>query len=383
MPTPPLTDEQCREAWDAFEAHDKRYTPAAKSLGLSENALRNRVQRAKDRGFHLSEGVKDSMTRAGLDPVVIRGGHRRVYDDDGKQIDTVRYTVPVDVADTTEKIEQATESALERIAQATPSAPTLIRIKPADGALFGLLPLFDAHLGLQMPDYGLDESVARLVGGAFEAIDAMPAAGCIAIINGGDFTHQNDDSNQTPQSKHSLPISANYIDTTDAATDARIAIIEYAAKKFERVETKDLIGNHDPATAKIIRAALRQRYRDNERIHVELDGINFWHRVFGKNLISVHHGDIKRALKDLALSLCEKYRVERGNTKFHEHHTGHLHHIKETRFDLGGVHFCQHGAISRKSNYDEANVYEGDSILQGITYHERGGRKSTIEAHLD
>jgi hypothetical protein len=285
--------------------------------------------------------------------------------------------------DTAEKIEQATESALERISQATPTAPMLIRVKPADGALFGLLPLFDAHLGLQMPDYGLDESVARLVGGAFEAIDAMPAAGCIAIINGGDFTHQNDDSNQTPQSKHPLPISANYIDTTDAATDARIAIIEYAARKFDRVETKDLIGNHDPATAKIIRAALRQRYRESERIHVELDGINFWHRVFGKSLLTMHHGDIKRALKDLALSLCEKYRVERGATKFHEHHTGHLHHIKETRFDLGGVHFCQHGAISRKSNYDEANVYEGDSILQGITYHERGGRKSTIEVHLD
>jgi hypothetical protein len=280
-------------------------------------------------------------------------------------------------------IEAATDSALERISQATPAAPTLIRVKPADAALFGLLPLFDAHLGLSMPGYGLDEAVARMVGGAFEAIDAMPAAGCIAIINGGDMTHQNDDSNQTPQSKHPLPISANYIDTTDAATDARIAIIEHAARKFDRVETKDIIGNHDPATAKIIRAALRQRYRDNDRISVDLAGINFWHRTFGQTLLSVHHGDIKRALKDMALSLCQKYRVERGQTKFHEHHTGHLHHVKETRFDLGGVHFCQHGAISRKSNYDEANVYEGDSILQGITYRESGGRKSTIEVHLD
>lgn len=280
-------------------------------------------------------------------------------------------------------IDEATNSAIERINATTPNAPSLIRPKQADGALYGFLALFDAHIGLQMPGYGLEDAVARLVSGAFEAIDAMPSAGCIAIINGGDFTHQNDDSNQTPQSKHSLPISANYLDTTDAATDARIAIIEHAAKKFDRVETKDLIGNHDPATAKIIRAALRQRYRKHNRIDVDLNGINFWEHTFGQNLLTVHHGDIRRNLKDLALSLCQKYRVERGVTRFHEHHTGHLHHIKETRFDMGGVHFCQHGAISRKSNYDEANVYEGDSIIQGITYHERGGRKSTIEVHLE
>jgi hypothetical protein len=326
--------------------------------------------------------MRQSMVDAKLDGMSIDGGWI-ITDKDGQIIKrSTRYSQKEE-DDTAEKIEQATDSALDRIAQATPAAPTLIRVKPADAALFGLLPLFDAHLGLSMPGYGLDEAVARMVGGAFEAIDAMPAAGCIAIINGGDMTHQNDDSNQTPQSKHPLPISANYIDTTDAATDARIAIIEHAAKKFDRVETKDIIGNHDPATAKIIRAALRQRYRDNDRISVDLAGINFWHRTFGQTLLSVHHGDIKRALKDLALSLCQKYRVERGQTKFHEHHTGHLHHVKETRFDLGGVHFCQHAAISRKSNYDEANVYEGDSILQGITYRESGGRKSTIEVHLD
>jgi hypothetical protein len=352
---------------------------ACAELGISQSSLSETLKRARQRQ-DIDPAIAESMGAVGTNLVPALAWAKT------RNSDGTSYSVllkPEKYQFGADDIEAATESALERISQATPSAPTLIRIKPADGSLFGLLPLFDAHLGLSMPGYGLDDSVARLVGGAFEAIDAMPAAGCIAIINGGDMTHQNDDSNQTPQSKHSLPISANYIDTTDAATDARIAIIEHAAKKFDRVETKDIIGNHDPATAKIIRAALRQRYRDNDRISVDLAGINFWHRTFGQTLLSVHHGDIKRALKDLALSLCQKYRVERGQTKFHEHHTGHLHHVKETRFDLGGVHFCQHAAISRKSNYDEANVYEGDSILQGITYRESGGRKSTIEVHLE
>ena len=383
MPTPPLSDEQLRDDWALYLAHGKSCKEAAIAAGVPYNTMNGRLKMAKQRGLHLSDGVKDSMTRAGLDPVVIRGGHRRVYDDDGKQIDTVRYTVEQDIAAISDQIEQATQSALDRIKVAEPTAPTLIRVKPADGALYGLLPLFDAHIGLKMADYGLDESVARLVGAAFEAIDAMPAAGCIAIINGGDFTHQNDDSNQTPQSRHPLPISANYLDTTDAATDARIAIIEHAAKKFDRVETKDLIGNHDPATAKIVRAALRQRYRDCDRVHVDLEGVTHWSRVFGQNLLTAHHGDIRRQLKDLALSLGSKYRVERGVTKVHEHHTGHLHHVKETRLDIGGMMLCQHAAISIKSNYDADNFYESDSIVQAITYRETGGRKSTYEVHLD
>jgi hypothetical protein len=383
MPNPPLSHELMQEAIDLWREHNKSVRKAADASGLKYYAYCHRLEKAKKLGMHLSDGVKDSMTRAGLDPLVIRGGHRRVYDNDGKQIDTVRYTVEQDIAAISDEIEQATQSAIDRINTAEPTSPTLIRVKPADGALFGLLPLFDAHIGLQMPSYGLDEAVARLVGAAFEAIDAMPAAGCIAIINGGDFTHQNDDSNQTPQSRHPLPISANYLDTTDAATDARIAIIEHAAKKFDCVETKDLIGNHDPATAKIVRAALRQRYRDCDRVHVDLEGVTHWSRVFGENLLTAHHGDIRRQLKDLALSLGSKYRVERGVTKVHEHHTGHLHHIKETRLDIGGVMLCQHAAISIKSNYDAANFYESSSIVQAITYRETGGRKSTYEVHLD
>ena len=371
-----ITNEELKQVAD-LRAQGMGRRKIAATLGKNTSWVQRRMERI-DVDPAVAAGMS-ALNMAGVPP----GGWVKSHTPDENGL-TYSFRLPqVDAEAIEQTIDDAVNSAIERINTETPAAPSLIRPKHPDGALLGFLGLFDAHIGLQMPGYGLDQSVARLVNGAFEAIDAMPSAGCIAIINGGDFTHQNDDSNQTPQSKHPLPISANYTDTTDAATDARIAIIEYAAKKFDRVETKDLIGNHDPATAKIIRAALRQRYMDHDRIDVNLKGIGFWDRMFGENLLTVHHGDIKRQLKDLALSLCQKYRKERGVTKFHEHHTGHLHHIKETRFDMGGVHFCQHGAISRKSNYDEANVYEGDSILQGITYHERGGRKSTIEVHLE
>jgi len=348
----------------------------AETLGISRSAAQRRIN-----ALDVDPATQVAMADIGAKDVP--GMLWIKTDKHGNKSYSARMDKPRADEETALLIEEATESALARVNKASPVAPSLIRPQQPDGALFGFLPLFDAHLGLSMPDFGLEEAVNRLVSGAFEAINAMPSAGCIAIINGGDFTHQNDDSNQTPQSKHPLPIASNYTDTTDAATDARIAIIEHAAKRFDRVETKDLIGNHDPATAKIVRAALRQRYRDSDRVHVDLDGTVHWERVFGENLITAHHGDIRRSLKDMALSLCSKYRVQRGTTRFHEHHTGHLHHIKETRLDMGGVHFCQHGAISCKSDYDEKNVFESDSILQAITYRESGGRKSTMEIHLD
>jgi len=370
----------------AVDAMDKYPTKraAAASLGIHETTFHEHLSKARKK-LAIDPGITGRLAELGIaDLGGVHSAWVELRDKDGKKAGNAYVQMgKEDHANALEEIERATDSAIERISTAAPTAPSLIRVKPADGSLFGLLPLFDAHIGLSMPGYGLDEAVARMVSGAFEAIDAMPAAGCIAIINGGDMTHQNDDSNQTPQSRHPLPISANYLDTTDSATDARIAIVEHAAKKFDRVETKDLIGNHDPATAKIIRAAMRQRYRDHDNIHVDLDGVEFWHMKFGQTLLSVHHGDIRRSLKDMALALCQRYRTERGLSKFHEHHTGHLHHIKETRFDLGGVHFCQHAAISRKSNYDAANIYESDSILQGITYRESGGRKSTVEVHLE
>lgn len=376
-----LTEAQQR-AWDAVNEHGG-IRAASRALDIPYGTIRNAYDIAK-RKMELDPAISGRLTELGLSDL---GGVRNAWvelrDKDGKKAGNVFVGMSKVQDDISDKIAEATESALQRISISTPAAPTLIRPKATDGALYGFLPLFDAHIGLQMPGYGLDDAVARLVGAAFEAINAMPAAGCIAIINGGDFTHQNDNSNQTPAHKHPLPISANYLDTSDAATDARIAIIEYAARKFDRVETKDIIGNHDPNTAKIIRAALRQRYRDHDRITVDLDGVNHWHKVFGANLLSVHHGDIKRALKDMALALGQKYRAERGVTKVHEHHTGHLHHIKETRIDIGGIMLCQHAAISPKSNYDNDNMYESASILQAITYRESGGRKSTIEVSIE
>lgn len=369
-----------KKVYDAVKKHGG-IRAAQRALGLAYSSTHEAYNIAK-RKLELDPGVAAGMAALGMTEPPGGGWIKSQEPDENGR--TYSFTIPKqDPQDLLAEIEQATESALERINAETPTAPTIIRPSNPDGALMGFLPLFDAHIGLQMPNYGLDEAVSRLVGASFEAIDAMPAAGCIAIINGGDFTHQNDDSNQTPQSRHPLPISANYLDTTDAATDARIAIIEYAARKFDRVETKDLRGNHDPNTARIIRASLRQRYMGHDRIKVDLEGVTHFSRVFGNNLISGHHGDIKRQLKDMALALSDKYRKERAEASFHEHHTGHLHHIKEYRFDMGGIHFCQHGAISPKSNHDDDNLYRGDSILQGITYRERGGRKSTIEIHLE
>ena len=280
------------------------------------------------------------------------------------------------------EIEAATDSAIQRIQEVNVNAPYIARPKATDENLFGFLPLFDAHIGLSMPGYGLQDAVERLVDGAMQVIDYMPQASELMILNGGDFTHQNDESNQTPRSKHPLPVDGLYDDATDAGTDALIQIIEYAAKRFEKISHKSLAGNHDPATAKIIRAALRQRYRDVDCIDVDIDGTHFWKRVFGKNMLTAQHGDIRRGQKDIIMGISAHHAVEWGQTTHREHHTGHLHHIKQTRFDDGGMTLCQHAAISPMSDHDIHNLYAGTSILQGITYRASGGRHSTFEVSL-
>jgi hypothetical protein len=51
MPTPPLSDELCRQAAEAFTAAGREYAAGAKTLGVPVATFRNRVLRAAERGM--------------------------------------------------------------------------------------------------------------------------------------------------------------------------------------------------------------------------------------------------------------------------------------------------------------------------------------------
>lgn len=371
------------EQKQVVELHQSGMTlrDVADNLGISYKSARSRWERAQ-KWIEADPAIRNTAQQIGIADVS-RLSHYwdKVELPDGRSVSAF---IKNDVSTEVTAIEEQVASAIEAIERAKPVASYISRPSQTDDSLMGVIMQFDAHIGLSMPNMDLDKAVQRVVDATCSVIDQMPASGLLLFGNGGDMTHQNDDSNQTPQSKHPLPISGRYIDASDAALDMRIYCAEYAAKKFDRVETFELKGNHDPHTAMILRSSMIKKFDDNDRIkpHTSKD-VTWYEREFGNNLFTAHHGDIRRGAKDIALGLQNKYRVERGRCAHHEHHTGHLHHVKEMRLDVGGVMLCQHSALTVKSNYDKDNLYDGASILQGITFRSKGGRKGTVEEYLE
>ncbi len=326
-------------------------------------------------GLHLSQGAQGAMESAGLNGVEIKGGWRRVQHEDGS-FDTVRWSAPEN-----EGTEQP-EDVLERIADRLDkirSAPAIKRPGTTRTDIRNFVPVFDVHLSMRVGDYGTAQCVDRLKTGMADILDRMAPAECTIILNGGDFTEQNDPSNLTPQSKHPLAVDAEYDDTTDVATDVTAWMIESALERSDHVIYKALRGNHDPNTARILRAALKQRYRDEVRVTIDTDGIDVFAHCWEGNLLAGHHGDLKKKPVDYVLAFATRYPKYWEASKFREVFTGHLHHKKvPLEQDETGMSFNQVRAIAPLGRHSIEQMYDSPSEMLGITYRKGGGRLTTV-----
>ena len=317
---------------------------------------------------NIDPAIRDSMGAVGTNmvPALVWA---KTKDPDGTSYSTLLKPAAV---------EESPEDILERLKvrlEAIRPAPSIARPKSTDDKLLNFLPLFDVHLSMRVGDYGTAQAVERLREGSSDILDRLPRASHVVIVNGGDFTHQNDPSNLTPQSKHPLPVDMEYDDTTDIATDVTVEIIEKALRVSDRVIYQPLRGNHDPNTARILRAALRQRYRRCERVEILTDNTDFFARRWKNNLLCAHHGDIRgKQAKDLVLGFASRYAEAWGKSKYRELWVGHLHHIKSQEFPGMLVNQCR--AICPKDRHSIEGLWESESEMVGVTYHENGGRYS-------
>ena len=368
MPNPPLSDELARQALEATRVHGSKGA-AARALGMSENTFRNRVQIAIERGFakHQDEAIENAMEAVSTNmvPGLVWA---KTKDEDGTS-----YSVLLKPEkDSGPTFEEVAERIADRVSKIVP-IPAIARPKTPAKDLLNFVPWFDVHLAGKIGSYGTAEAVERLIEGTKEVIGRAPLTECTIILNGGDFTEQNDPSNQTPQSKHPLSVDGDYDDTTDIATDVTVAAIDFALTRSSRVIYKALRGNHDPNTARILRAALRQRYRKNDRVSIDDNGIDFFAHEFGTNLICAHHGDIRgKQPKDYVLAMAAKYPEAWGRTRFRELWTGHKHHLLTQEFP--GMTTYQVRAITPANRYAQENLFLSESEIQCATYRHAGGR---------
>jgi len=277
------------------------------------------------------------------------------------------------------------EEFAERIADRINSivaAPAVHRPKACASDLLNLLPVYDLHLGQRVGSFGTAQAVERLREGVRDVIDRAPAAGTLIILNGGDFTEANDNSAQTPQSKHPLAVDTDFDDLSDAAVDITCEMIDYALSASERVVYQGLKGNHDPAMAVVLRQALRMRYRDEPRFEL-LDGLDLFTYSFGSNLLAGIHGDQKVSkAESLTLAIAARHAEAWGNSRNRELWRGHRH--NQLSVAVPGMTLYQVNPICPPGRYANDNLLTGQSDIQVVTYKHSGGRcASTVHIFQD
>jgi len=355
-----LTAAEKAEALEALRIAGNNATEAARSLGMARSTFRNRLASAQ-----IDPAIEESMEAVGTN-MVPQLAWAKTKSKDGTSYSVLLKPAPDgDMADR-----------LRDVFDGITAAPVVQAPRYSAPDLLALYPIADAHIGMQAwgretgEDYDTETACARIREWMGRCVASAPAAETAIILDTGDLLHADDQTNQTPRSKHALDVDTRHFKTLDVTIAAMAAAIELALAKHKRVIVRILPGNHDMHSYMAVLFALAERYRDNPRIEVQKDPGEFFAYEFGKVLIAAHHGDKAKAER-MVLFLADQYPEIWGRTRHRFLWTGHLHHHKSA--DIGGVQWEQLRAITAKDAYAVSHAYSARAQLQVITYHRERG----------
>lgn len=359
--SPPITDEIAAEAVAALLEHGSG-AKAARALGLARSTFSNRLLRAAQRGL-------DGSVPKAIPPGQRVKGLSTLYDAGGNKVLEWVKT----------KDDECTDDVLERIRSAFEGMFPAVPMPPPAHTLADLCtvyPIADAHLGLRAwgketgSDYDTTIAAERITSWIAQCVASSPAAATAIILDVGDYTHADDDTNQTPRSKHALDVDTRIFRTLDVGLETLSASIGSALTKHADVHVVILPGNHNSTIYLALLFAIAERYRDEPRVKVHKKPGEFFIFEFGRVLIASHHGDKAKADR-LVHFVADEFAEAWGRTKHRFLFTGHLHHHKSQ--DIGGMKWEQLRAVTERDAYAFSHAYSARAQMQGITYHRERG----------
>lgn len=370
------------EAIEALRKHGNM-TDAANSMDITRAGFKGLIVNAKltgDEKAELYSGAALSVARArdpavdeamaavntGLVPSVAWIKTKPTDDAPG-------YSVMLRPAEQTpESIAQAVRDALEGMT----AAPPVSMPEHYDSDLLTVYPLADVHLGMMAwgketgEAYDTNIAADRVRQWIGRAVDASPSSAEAVILDVGDLTHADDQTNQTPRSKHVLDVDSRHFRTLEVTIYTLAYAVEYALQKHAKVTVRILPGNHNPTSYLTVLFALAERYRDEPRVEVQKVPGEFWVHRFGDCLLAAHHGHGGKPER-MVFFLADEYAQMWGQTRHRFLWTGHLHHLKAA--DIGGVQWEQLRAVTARDAYAISNAYSARAQLQAITLHKDRG----------
>lgn len=249
------------------------------------------------------------------------------------------------------------EEMAERIKAAFADMPAAEPIQPPEKVmddLANVYPLYDVHWGMHAwgretggVDYDLKLAETDLVQAFERLLNRTPFGDTAFLILGGDFFHADDNTAQTPASRHVLDVDGRFYKVVETAIHTLSFVISRLLSRHRNVIVRVLPGNHDPHSHLILTFALFERFRTDGRITVQRDPQDLLMWQWGRCGIFAHHGD-KSKPQELALKLadvCPFWSEAR-----HRHtYLGHLHRMQAER--IGGMIVERLDAFCPPDNY--------------------------------
>lgn len=277
--------------------------------------------------------------------------------------------------------EDETVSLIDRVTEAFKDIPAYVAQEAefTHSDLFTVYPVADAHVGLlawgretRGPDYDLELFKSDFITSMDRLSSRVPPSGHALLVFAGDTLHTPDSKNKTPAHGHILDVDGRFEKIVDVAVESITHTIDMLAQKHARVSVVVVRGNHCEDSHIILKLALKQRYRNVDRIdfpvvHGADKSEIFWMK-HGKNLIAVHHGDKARPEK-LAMIVADKCGFWDECTASRVILTGHLHHLRTLDL-VGATHYTMRAFAPADSH--GAN-YGGVRGLQAMTFDPKYG----------
>ena len=349
------------------------FKAAAREMGVNESTVRRSIHRGNGRDPAM-QGAMDAVG-TGLVPS-IAWIKTKATSDGAPGYSVMLRQAPEDPEVTAGRVREAL-AGIDAVPEILPPAY-------ADADLCTLYPIADVHVGMRAwakevgEAYDTDMATERLVSWVGQCVAASPAAHTAIVLDVGDLTHADDNSNQTPRSKHQLDVDTRHFRTLDATIQALAVCTELALAKHHRVIVRILPGNHNINSYMAVMFALAERFRDNSRVSVQKTPGEFFVYEFGKVLLAAHHGDKAKADRMVPF-LADQYAEMWGRTKHRFLFTGHLHHHKSQ--DIGGVQWEQLRAVTPRDAYAVSNSYSARAQLQAITFDRNRGEVSRVKVN--
>lgn len=353
MPTRPLTPEQISETLAAYQKAGTK-AGGARLLGISESAMKNRLEQANNPDY----------------PTKIQIGTSTLYDADGNvKLQWVKEQ-PDRRADTVREVIDELSGNIKR-------AKITIPPKHTEDSLCNLYTLTDCHVGMKAwepetgADWDLEISEQTLTSALDYLIKSSPKAHTCVINQLGDWLHFDSLAALTPTSNHLLDADSRFPKVVRVATRILRYIIDSALKRHEHVVVLMAEGNHDMASSVWLRHLFSLLYENEPRVQVIDSEMPYYVYLHGKTMLGFHHGHLKKN-DQLPLLFAAQFSSIWGLAKKRYCHTGHRHHTEEK--EHSGMTVIQHPTIAARDAYASRGGWIADRQITSITYHKEFGQ---------